>query len=148
VEKITLNRSAPFLHPKLGKGDILTLKWTRVNNYGQEMYIYESKYGNQYLYRHEFEQVTGVKMKYPEKAEKEPKASEKQIAGNHYKKLKIQPMQYNLANNMNYAQANAIKYITRYKDKNGIEDLKKAIHCLELLIEFETQIVEDERSES
>ena len=65
------------------------------------------------------------------------KASEKQINGTHYSKLSIQPMQYSLKNNLNYAQANAIKYITRYKDKNGIEDLQKAIHCLELLIEFE-----------
>jgi len=74
------------------------------------------------------------------------KANEKQVGGNHYSKLKIQPMEYNLANGMNYAQANAIKYITRYKDKNGIEDLKKAIHCIELLIDFEMRSIE-ERSE-
>lgn len=67
------------------------------------------------------------------------KASEKQVAGNHYAKLKIQPMRYALENDLNYAQANAVKYITRYKDKNGIEDLKKAIHCIELLIEFEEE---------
>lgn len=65
------------------------------------------------------------------------KASETQVAGNHYSKLKIQPMEYCLQNNLNYGQSNAIKYITRYKDKNGIEDLKKAIHCIELLMEFE-----------
>lgn len=61
----------------------------------------------------------------------------RQVAGNHYSKLGVQPMEYALKNNLNYAQANAIKYITRYKDKNGVEDLKKAIHCLELLIEHE-----------
>lgn len=66
-------------------------------------------------------------------------AFKKQVAGNHYSKLKIQPMEYNLANDLNYGQANAIKYVTRYKDKNGIEDLKKAIHCIELLIEFESR---------
>lgn len=64
-------------------------------------------------------------------------AFNKQVAGSHYNKLAIQPMQYSLANGLNYAQANTIKYVTRYKDKNGIEDLKKAIHCIELLIEFE-----------
>jgi len=69
--------------------------------------------------------------------EDEVKASDVQVAGNHYSKLKIQPMQYCLENNLNYGQSNTIKYITRYKDKNGIEDLKKAIHCIELLIEFE-----------
>ena len=71
------------------------------------------------------------------KKETPMKASDKQVEGDHYKKLNIQPMQYCLANDLNYGQANAIKYITRYKDKNGIEDLKKAIHCIELLIQFE-----------
>ena len=69
-------------------------------------------------------------------------ASETQIAGNHYSKLKIQPMEYCLQNDLNYGQSNAIKYITRYKDKNGIEDLKKAIHCIELLIEFEEKDID------
>ena len=77
------------------------------------------------------------------KAHIEAEASSKQIGGDHYSKLKIQPMQYSLANNLNYAQANSIKYITRYKDKNGIEDLKKAIHCIELLIEFEAKSLEE-----
>lgn len=76
------------------------------------------------------------KMKY-DNSKDNNSAFGKQIAGNHYSKLKIQPMEYNLANNLNYGQANAIKYVTRYKDKNGIEDLKKAIHCIQLLIEFE-----------
>jgi hypothetical protein len=69
-------------------------------------------------------------------------ASETQIAGNHYSKLKIQPMEYCLQNDLNYGQSNTIKYITRYKDKNGIEDLKKAIHCIELLIEFEEKDID------
>lgn len=64
-------------------------------------------------------------------------AFEKQVSGNHYKSLKIQPMQYALENNLNYGQANAVKYITRYKAKGGLEDLKKAIHCIELLIDHE-----------
>ena len=63
----------------------------------------------------------------------------KQIAGSHYSKLKIQPMTYCLENQLNYAQSNVVKYITRYKDKNGIEDLKKAIHCIELLIQWEEE---------
>ena len=63
------------------------------------------------------------------------KALEIQIGGNHYKNLKIQPIEYIMANNLNYCQGNAIKYLTRYKDKNGLEDLKKAKHYLEMLIE-------------
>ena len=61
----------------------------------------------------------------------------KQVGGSHYKKYKIQPVEYAMANNLNYCQANSIKYITRYKDKGGIEDLHKAIHNLEILIELE-----------
>lgn len=60
-----------------------------------------------------------------------------QVGGCHYAVLAIQPMTYALENNLNYAQANVVKYVTRYKQKNGIEDLRKAIHCLELLIEHE-----------
>ena len=125
--KIKIKQWAPFLHKSLTVGDELTVLYERVNNYGQKLYVCESKYGNQYLEEYELN-IIGDIMEKP---------SEKQVAGNHYKKLKIQPMKYNLANNLNYAQANAIKYITRYKDKNGIEDLEKAIHCLELLISFE-----------
>lgn len=62
---------------------------------------------------------------------------DKQVGGNHYKQYKIQPVEYAMANKLNYCQANAIKYVTRYKDKGGIEDLKKAIHNLEILIELE-----------
>ncbi len=69
-------------------------------------------------------------------------AYDKQEGGSHYKTLAIQPMEYALKNNLNYAQANAIKYITRYKSKGGVEDLQKAIHCIELLIEHEIPSVE------
>ena len=60
----------------------------------------------------------------------------KQEGGSHYKNLKIQPMQYALENKLDYAQANVIKYVTRHADKNGKEDLLKAIHNIELMIEF------------
>ena len=60
-----------------------------------------------------------------------------QVGGNHYKGYAIQPIEYAMANNLNYCQANAIKYVTRYRDKGGKEDLLKAIHNIELLIELE-----------
>ena len=60
-----------------------------------------------------------------------------QVAGNHYSKLKIDPYEYSMENNLNPLQMNAIKYITRYKDKNGIEDLKKALHTINRLIDYE-----------
>lgn len=68
-------------------------------------------------------------------------AEEKQVGGDHYKKLKIQPMRYSMENNLNACQHTAIKYITRYKDKGDpIENLEKAIHTIELLIQFEKEL--------
>lgn len=58
----------------------------------------------------------------------------KQIGGDHYKKLAIQPMEYALQNKLDYAQANVVKYVTRHADKNGKQDLLKAIHNIELMI--------------
>jgi hypothetical protein len=66
-------------------------------------------------------------------------AEQDQVGGSHYKGLKIQPMRYSMANGLNACQHTAIKYITRYKEKAGVEDLRKAIHCIELLIEFEQE---------
>jgi len=62
---------------------------------------------------------------------------EKQVGGNHYTGMQIQPMQYSMANGFNPCQHTAIKYISRYKQKNGKQDLEKAIHAIELLIALE-----------
>ena len=65
-------------------------------------------------------------------------ALETQVGGSHYSSMKIQPIEYTMQNNMNPLQHTAIKYISRYKQKGKpIEDLRKAIHSLELLIQFE-----------
>lgn len=61
--------------------------------------------------------------------------SMKQEGGNHYKKHKIQPYTFITENDLSFFQGNVIKYVVRYKDKNGIEDLKKIIHYCELEIE-------------
>ena len=66
------------------------------------------------------------------------KANDVQVGGDHYKKKTIEPWDYIIANNLGFLEGNAIKYITRHKSKNGIEDLKKAIHYIEKLIEVET----------
>ena len=60
-----------------------------------------------------------------------------QVGGDHYSKLAIQPVTYINANRLSYLQGNVIKYVTRYKDKNGVEDLQKAKHYIDLLIELE-----------
>lgn len=63
--------------------------------------------------------------------------TQRQVGGDHYTKLAIQPMQYSMANGLNALQHTIVKYVTRYKDKGGIEDLRKAAHCVELLIQHE-----------
>lgn len=60
-----------------------------------------------------------------------------QVAGSHYKSLKIQPIEYIHANSIPFAEGSVIKYVTRWRDKGGLADLEKAKHFLELLIELE-----------
>lgn len=60
-----------------------------------------------------------------------------QVGGCHYKTMVIQPIEFTHKNNLNFCQGNIIKYATRYKNKNGIEDLKKVIHYAQLLAELE-----------
>lgn len=64
-------------------------------------------------------------------------ASDQQIGGSHYKSMPIQPFTFIHANGIGFAEGNVIKYVTRWRNKNGIEDLKKARHFLDLLIEAE-----------
>jgi hypothetical protein len=66
-------------------------------------------------------------------------ALETQVGGKHYKDMAIQPMTYSMVNKLDPCQHTIIKYVSRFRDKNGIEDLEKAIHCIELLIEFERE---------
>ena len=67
-------------------------------------------------------------------------ANEKQIAGDHYKKYgNLQPWDVVVEWNLGYLEGTALKYIARWRDKNGIEDIKKAIHFLEKLVEVEEQ---------
>ena len=61
--------------------------------------------------------------------------SKRQEGGDHYSKHKIQPYTFIQTNGFSFFQGNVIKYVVRYKDKNGIEDLKKIIHYCELEIE-------------
>ena len=61
----------------------------------------------------------------------------KQIQGSHYKDRAIQPIEFILANDLGFCEGNVVKYVTRWKDKNGVEDLRKAIHYLEFLIDKE-----------
>lgn len=64
-------------------------------------------------------------------------ALDTQIAGNHYKNMAIQPIEFCQKNRLGYAESLAIKYICRHGSKNGRQDIEKAIHCLQLLLELE-----------
>jgi hypothetical protein len=65
------------------------------------------------------------------------KALDHQEGGSHYKKMAIQPIDFIYFNDIPFIEGNIIKYILRHRKKNGLEDLKKAKHYLEILIEKE-----------
>ena len=62
-------------------------------------------------------------------------ANDKQVGGSHYKKFKIEIWDFIEQNNIPYLEGNAIKYIARWREKGGRDDIKKAIHYLEKLLE-------------
>lgn len=64
-------------------------------------------------------------------------ALEVQEGGDHYKTLPIQPVEYILANNLPFIEGCVVKYVTRWRSKGGVQDLRKARHFLDLLIEHE-----------
>jgi len=66
-------------------------------------------------------------------------ALKEQVGGGHYKDMVIQPVEFIHRNRIGYMEGNAIKYLCRWRSKNGIEDLKKAKHYIELLIALESQ---------
>jgi hypothetical protein len=66
-------------------------------------------------------------------------AKDYQIGGEHYKNKGIQPIEYIMSNNLDFCEGNVVKYVTRWKFKNGMDDLLKAKHYLEFLIERERE---------
>lgn len=64
-----------------------------------------------------------------------------QVGGQHYNDMKIQPVTFIMENDLSYCQGNVIKYVCRYADKNGVEDLKKAKQYIDFMI----RQTEDER---
>jgi hypothetical protein len=63
------------------------------------------------------------------------KSFKKQVGGSHYKNYKIQPVEFIIKNNIGFVEGNIIKYILRFKEKGGVQDLLKAKHYIELLID-------------
>jgi hypothetical protein len=63
-------------------------------------------------------------------------AQESQVGGSHYKWMAIQPAEYAQRNGLGFLEGNVVKYVTRHDRKGGKEDLLKAIHCIQMLIEY------------
>lgn len=138
------NRSYPTLQSLIDDGDIIL--WQR-HTHPEELPFIDDEPLLQTEIESELDQVENLREllthytpplndQYAEIEKVRQSAWQKQEGGSHYKGLKIQPMQYALENKLDYAQANVVKYVTRHADKNGKEDLLKAIHNIELMIEF------------
>lgn len=80
----------------------------------------------------------------PAKPQAPLRALDKQVGGRHYKGLKIQPVEYAHANNLPFLEGTIVKHVTRWRDKNGLEDLEKAKHYLEILIDLEKKKQEEQ----
>jgi hypothetical protein len=65
---------------------------------------------------------------------------DEQIGGGHYKDFKIQPVEFCHVNGIPYIESTAIKYLCRWRLKGGIQDLEKAKHFIEMLIEMEKDL--------
>lgn len=70
-------------------------------------------------------------------SEERRSALDRQVGGDHYKGLAIQPLEYCHANGLGKLEGDVIAYVTRWRSKGGLEDLRKAVHELEVLIELE-----------
>ena len=93
---------------------------TYVNVTGEEVEIYKD------IYSYHADDLTLVKNEVLETQVYNPLIA--QEGGGHYKNRGIQPLEYTMKNNLSFCEGNVVKYISRYKSKNGIEDLAKVIH--------------------
>lgn len=67
-------------------------------------------------------------------------AHDNQVGGDHYRNMVIQPYEFALANDLGAMELQVLRYICRWRKKNGVQDLQKAIHVLELMIEWESRV--------
>lgn len=81
----------------------------------------------------------GGKIEYDPAEVRFKTAKDRQVGGDHYKGMAIQPAEYAHKNGIGFLAGTAIGYISRYKLKGGIQDLEKAIHTLEMLIDLERE---------
>lgn len=72
-------------------------------------------------------------------ATKPASALDVQVGGDHYRNMKIQPVEFMHANGIQFLEGAVIKYVTRWRTKGGLQDLEKAKHFIQLLIDLETK---------
>ena len=72
-------------------------------------------------------------------------AYKKQIGGKHYLKYKIQPSQFVVENKLLYPEGCVIKYVVRHQDKGGKQDLEKAKHMIDMIIERDYEEKKEEK---
>jgi len=70
------------------------------------------------------------------KAQIQESANDRQVSGDHYKLNTIQPWDYIASNKLDYFEGNVVKYVTRWRNKGGVQDLLKARHYIDKLIEL------------
>lgn len=68
-------------------------------------------------------------------------AMEVQHGGNHYTRMKIQPVEFILSNGMGFCEGSVVKYVSRWRGKGGMEDLRKAKHFIEIMLEAPWYVV-------
>ena len=67
----------------------------------------------------------------------------KQVGGDHYRKYKLQPSKFETENKLLYPEGCVIKYVIRHQDKGGKQDLEKAKHMIDMIIERDYSKPED-----
>lgn len=79
---------------------------------------------------------TAIALEHEQHLKEHIAANEIQVGGDHYRTQPIQPWDYIAANHLNFFEGNIVKYVTRWRSKGGIDDLKKAMHYLAKLTEM------------
>lgn len=117
-------------------GTLLNVEF--VNGVPVHTSLYGTVYGEVHLFLdHVEDNLKAVRQQEGQLQPSEKNAWETQVGGGHYTDMKIQPFEFSMANKLDPMQHNIVKYVTRFRAKNGIQDLEKARHVIDLLIEWE-----------
>ena len=109
-------------------GSTIWVRWVGMNP------VYDGETGTRWIEGKAVQQ--GVE---PPKCPPAPDVWQTQEGGTHYTDMAIQPLQFSMANKLDPMQHTIVKYVTRFRAKNGIEDLRKAKQTIDLLIAWETE---------